>query len=539
MWCPSCHITQQDLTSCNRILVPLLVGTECGEDKWCHKGHCGSLEALNPVSAVHGDWSNWSPLSHYMCRAQGENFMVTRGESFVDGTRCEGASFGCDGVMDLRYCGSLWGCAEAINSTCSKVDGSFTEGKVEMWLSVAEYISLFDVPLGSTSIRITTKSLYLHNWTDTEYRWTPMLGPCSASCDGGFRWVTHRCSEEFCDNPKVPIPSKNLVGWEASDASLCPVTCGSGRASRKHQRCSVSRWIGYHGEDSQCFGLEKPLPWYSMDATLNEDSILLKKHGQETMDVYVWSPVVGPCSVTCGVSEFRYVCIDFYTKTRIWRRNEGCSPAVTCVTKDNGGFDPLPHSKCRRVDRPQTSKPCGTEPCPVRWRYQPGSCSASCGGGVLQRVLYCARYHQDGETGADCSRSRMQHLPHPKGKNPAMLHPCPPRWKVAEASPCSAACGYGILKQRVVCVLTKPPSIIPCVVNNCFYAWEVSAWRQCSVTCGKWNPEPPRFLHQPENPSASEPRVLRQCPKPITVRGCSANRATWKQRNCGQQAQPG
>ncbi|MEE6524934.1 hypothetical protein FKM82_024686 [Ascaphus truei] len=91
----SCHISQQDRTSCNRLLVPLLDWTECGENKWCHKGHCSSLEELNPVSVVHGAWSSWSPFSS-CSRSCGGGVVIRKRQcnnprSAFGGRNCEGS----------------------------------------------------------------------------------------------------------------------------------------------------------------------------------------------------------------------------------------------------------------------------------------------------------------------------------------------------------------------------------------------------------------------------------------------------------------
>nr|XP_060466306.1 A disintegrin and metalloproteinase with thrombospondin motifs 13 isoform X7 [Panthera onca] len=59
----SCHKDPLDQSVCSRLLTPLLDGTECGEQKWCSKGHCRSLAELTPVGVVHGHWSSWGPPS--------------------------------------------------------------------------------------------------------------------------------------------------------------------------------------------------------------------------------------------------------------------------------------------------------------------------------------------------------------------------------------------------------------------------------------------------------------------------------------------
>uniref|UniRef100_A0A8C6DXP9 ADAM cysteine-rich domain-containing protein n=1 Tax=Moschus moschiferus TaxID=68415 RepID=A0A8C6DXP9_MOSMO len=59
----SCHTDPLDPSSCSRLLVPLLDGTECGAGKWCSKGHCRSLAEQAPVGVVNGHWSGWGPAS--------------------------------------------------------------------------------------------------------------------------------------------------------------------------------------------------------------------------------------------------------------------------------------------------------------------------------------------------------------------------------------------------------------------------------------------------------------------------------------------
>ncbi|OCT67000.1 A disintegrin and metalloproteinase with thrombospondin motifs 13-like [Xenopus laevis] len=845
----SCHISQQDRTSCNRLLVPLLDGTECGENKWCHRGHCSSLEELNPVSVVHGGWASWGSFSscsrscgggvvmrkrqcnnprpafgghtcegsnlqadmcniqacsntqmdfmneqcsdtdtkplylspgvpsfykwtsavgfadgkalcQYMCLAQGKRFIVTRGKSFVDGTRCEADKaefglcvagscrvFGCDGVMGSGTVTDNCGVCGGENSTCTKIHGSFSKGKA------GEYVSFLTLPPGSMSLKVTNqKPIFTHlgikvdgvylvagkgsislNVThpsvledkaieyrlflntdklpnleqiqikgptteeieiqvyrkygqeygdatnpdiiyryyipmkDIEYKWLPVPGPCSASCDRGLSLVSYECSEHdfdqivqssLCNDSARPssfyeacgvdpcpprwdvkesspctvscgggvalrtlhcvqkqqgieiiLPDANCnhstrpeafvacgfdscpARWKVSEAGLCPVVCGSGLTTRNVSCIQFQAGLEVVVEESKCLGQERPMTQVQCVVSvcpvgwdmqiyfpLSEDSSREQTITEKNMEVYVWSPRVGPCSTSCGtgISELSYICVDFHTKTEtvlencnqtlkpdtrrnvcnlgtcppVWELRElGPCPvtcggatiplAVICVRKDGNISYPLPHSKCSKIPRPHTGKPCGMEPCPVRWRYKTGSCSVSCGGGILQRVLYCAKYPQEEESEEQIvSDLECQHLPHPQGQEPCNQQPCPPRWKVAEATPCSAACGYGISKQRVVCVQTKdgeekemdlgscaqqekPPSLIPCIIN-CFYSWEVSAWSQCSVTCGNGIQSRQDICSNLKTRQPVSPAFCRNAPKPITVRGCSA-----------------
>lgn len=94
----SCHINPDDDSSCKRLLVPLLDGTECAPNQvllydqwvilvqsltlslftrpkhvshevqspllqWCLKGRCVSPDKLSSSAVVHGSWSSWSEFS--------------------------------------------------------------------------------------------------------------------------------------------------------------------------------------------------------------------------------------------------------------------------------------------------------------------------------------------------------------------------------------------------------------------------------------------------------------------------------------------
>ncbi|NWX29191.1 ATS13 metalloproteinase, partial [Notiomystis cincta] len=119
------------------------------------------------------------------------------------------------------------------------------------------------------------------------------------------------------------------------------------------------------------------------------------------------------------------------------------------------------------------------------------------------------------------------------------LNPCPPRWKVTPAGPCSSSCGLGLAVQLVTCVqilhgqevlqeehlcpvAEKPLTSVPCVIRMCSYEWSFSEWSECSTSCGNGIQTRQDFClssltHKPVNPL-----FCRRFPKAIVVRGCSA-----------------
>lgn len=90
----SCHVKPEDISSCKRLLVPLLDGTECAPNQvtlsvcswrnaaavipesrskhkhivhsvfqWCLKGRCVSPDDFGVSVVVNGSWSSWSGFS--------------------------------------------------------------------------------------------------------------------------------------------------------------------------------------------------------------------------------------------------------------------------------------------------------------------------------------------------------------------------------------------------------------------------------------------------------------------------------------------
>ncbi|NXN95856.1 ATS13 metalloproteinase, partial [Rhinopomastus cyanomelas] len=119
------------------------------------------------------------------------------------------------------------------------------------------------------------------------------------------------------------------------------------------------------------------------------------------------------------------------------------------------------------------------------------------------------------------------------------LSPCPPRWKVTPAGPCSSSCGLGLAVQLVTCVqihqgkeisledhlcpvAEKPLTSVPCVIRMCSYEWSFSEWTECSTSCGNGIQTRQDFCLNPLTRQQVNPIFCRHFPKAIVVRGCSA-----------------
>eukprot|EP00069_Balaena_mysticetus_P010903 bmy_20875T0 len=117
--------------------------------------------------------------------------------------------------------------------------------------------------------------------------------------------------------------------------------------------------------------------------------------------------------------------------------------------------------------------------------------------------------------------------------------PCPAWWKVMSLGPCSASCGLGTAVRLVACVrldqgqdtevdgaacvgLVRPQASIPCVIADCTYRWHVSAWMQCSVSCGDGIQRRHDACLGPQARVSVPADFCQHLPKPVTVRGCWA-----------------
>ncbi|XP_054853580.1 A disintegrin and metalloproteinase with thrombospondin motifs 13 isoform X2 [Eublepharis macularius] len=584
-------------------------------------------------------------LCKHVCRAHGKDFMVSRGDQFIDGTRCEQSvqgdkkalgvcvmgsclAFGCDGRMDsekkmdaCRVCGGD-------NSTCFSVKGSYTDGKAREYVTflmlspnattvhVVNQKPLFThlavrvkgqyvvAGAGSISLNVTYPSVledsqleykvfltednlprleeihvdgpvqedveiqvyrrygkeyggitspdiifsYFQPNEKQEFTWASRTNPCSVSCGEGILQVDHSCFDQIrgeltsdlhCLKTPRPLARQEPCSlapcppqWKASEPGKCSAICGLGIALRTLSCIQVLAGLEIAVEDVLCPVDKKPLAfvpcmvnvcplgWNRKDVPPPESSVPFWPHQNGNQSVYVWSPLAGECPVSCGggLMLLRYVCLDFSTKEET--KEELCNQA------------PKPGSQL---------EVCNPLPCPPRWFRKEGTCSASCGGGMMRHVLYCARHmgeEEEEEEEEILLDSHCEGLPRPKEQEACNLQPCPPRWKVAGLSPCSSSCGLGVAIQKVICAqfsggretevantscleAEKPLSRIPCVTRMCSYEWGFTKWTECSLTCGNGIQTRQDFCVSPQTGARVSPVLCMPSPKPVMVRSCS------------------
>uniref|UniRef100_A0A7N6BKK5 Peptidase M12B domain-containing protein n=1 Tax=Anabas testudineus TaxID=64144 RepID=A0A7N6BKK5_ANATE len=529
----SCHVNPHDDSSCKRLLVPLLDGTECAPKRWCLKGRCVSTDELSPSVVVHGSWSSWSEFTpcsrtcgggvthrtrqcnnprpafggsdcegpdieaqlchqrpcvrtqldfmaeqcsqtdlhplhlqlhtasfytwipavgfargdeqcRYMCQSQGENFIVSRGSQFVDGTRCESDSpppfgttaaclrgkcqfFGCDGLLHSGTVRDVCGVCGGDGSSCSLTSDSYSGGQAR------EYTTFLSLPVNATQVHIVNRApLFTHMGVYRKYgkeygektnpnisyqfylptrdsdwairaprgKWIVFTTPCSVSCGLGEEiTITSQSEKHKKHNCETPPPSTPLhtacqlspcpPRWDTGSFGPCSASCGGG------ERVRPVRCVQKHGAE-----VVKVYRDYTVLPMLKSGLMPRSK----IASVHVWSPVISQCSKTCGNGTLQvwFSCVDHQTRLGV--------PDFHC----DASTKPSPH--------PET---CSTTPCPPMWRNKQGVCSLTCGGGVANRVLYCAREREGVEEVVE--DSECSDFPKPTAVVSCNSHSCPAR----------------------------------------------------------------------------------------------------------------
>ncbi|KAL4660768.1 A disintegrin and metalloproteinase with thrombospondin motifs 13 [Arapaima gigas] len=394
------------------------------------------------------------------------------------------------------------------------------------------------------------------------------FSPCSVSCGGGERSRSVRCVQregtEILQRPASECPQDSVppllstcspepcpARWEVSDPGKCSATCGPGTASRVVSCVRTEGGVDVEVDDSLCLQPDRPedhLPCMVEVCPVGEDagavvggSAMLSRassssSGNSSFDVqtqvqwrhkaaldvmssaqaepiYVWNSVTGQCSKSCGIGQRQvwYSCVDYLSKHQVLD--------IYC----NSSSKPQPYTEL-----------CSTEPCPPVWRYQQGVCTVTCGGGLAHRVLYCSQDTGFGEKITSNSECRG---PQPPSRVLCNMDPCPARWRVQEAGPCSASCGHGVARRSVSCVqfqqgedkevsedlcplAQKPSAMEPCMVTVCTFGWEVQEWGQCSVTCGNGIQSRAVSCVGPGHTQPLSPLLCMHLPKPLTIQAC-------------------
>ncbi|XP_063050702.1 A disintegrin and metalloproteinase with thrombospondin motifs 13 [Engraulis encrasicolus] len=536
----SCHVAPGDQSSCKRLLVPLLDGTECAPDQWCLKGRCVSPDSVGAAMVVHGAWSSWSPASlcsrtcgggvthrrrscnnprpafggrdcegvdieaelcnqqscvstqldfmaqqcsqtdaqalhippgdpvHHtwlpavdhatgdlqcrlMCVSADESFMVSRGLKFVDGTRCQPdqptppgtiatclgghcQEFGCDGVLHSGKVLDVCGVCGGDSSSCVITTNTYSGG------NAGEYVTFLTLPVNATQVRIVnTKPVFTH----------------MAVLQGDGYIVAGQGSISLNVTHPSPLEDDHVTFHLYLTPDLLPSTEEITLQGPLQHDTHIQVFRRYGKEYGEQTDPEISYQYYTPITTGG------------SRDVYSWTNTTGPCSVTCGtgVQQVEWLCVDVATGGR---RDE---------------------SLCGDDSRTQQQHThCSMPACPPSWEVgEFGACSASCGGGEKVREVSCVQSLGGGQV-IQVAPPLCPPDARPHTHTPCGTQPCPARWRVSEPGVCSAVCGPGVAQRNVTCVREqqgeeleagpndcpkpRPPDTLPCVVDVCPIGWE-------------------------------------------------------------------
>nr|XP_012637448.1 A disintegrin and metalloproteinase with thrombospondin motifs 13 isoform X3 [Microcebus murinus] len=370
---------------------------------------------LPPGTATFYRWgaaaqhSQGDALCRHMCRAVGESFIMRRGDSFLDGTRCvpggpreDGAlslcvsgscrAFGCDGRMDSQRAWDACQVCGGDNSTCSPRNGSFTAGRAR------EYVTFLTVTPNLTSVYVANRRpLFSHLAVRIGGRYV-VAGKSSLSPSTTYPSVLEDSRVEYT----VALTEDRLPRLEE---------------------------IRIRGPLREAIEIQVYRRYSEEYGDLTRPDITFSYFQPKPQQAWAWAAVRGPCSVSCGAG-------------RRW---------VTYSCLDQAGKEQVEAAWCQGSPQPPAwTEACVPAPCPPYWvAGASGPCSASCGGGLRERPLRCVEA-QGGLLRtlppARCAAVALQPAPEVE---PCNSQPCPARQETSAPGPCTSAGGAGLASESV------------------------------------------------------------------------------------------
>uniref|UniRef100_A0A672KCX2 Peptidase M12B domain-containing protein n=1 Tax=Sinocyclocheilus grahami TaxID=75366 RepID=A0A672KCX2_SINGR len=616
----SCHINPRDRSSCTRLLVPLLDGTECGPSQWCLKGRCVAPSTLGSSMMVHGSWSSWSefspcsrtcgggityrrrqcnnprpafggtvckgqdteaelcnrqscestqlefmsqqcsatdqqPLSvspesssvytwipavgyssgdaqcKLMCRSREQDFMVSRGSQFIDGTRCEAAHtaprgsisaclggkcqlFGCDGVMHSGKVEDVCGVCGCNGSTCQFISNTYSE-----------YVTFLSLPLNASQVHvINTKPVFTHLAVLLNDKYV-------VSGDG---------SPGLSITYPSPLEKSPIIYNLYLTPDHLPQTEELTISGPVTDKIHIQVYRKYGQEYGDLTTPNISYQYYSSEAVSAERAAKGR-----------WSTVISACSVTCGTGNTAVTfcahktfevlkCLTKPKKIYVcvccrWQVSEPgecsavCGPGeaqrtVSCVRSHHGSDSEVDQNLCYEP-KPREHVPCVVDVCPVEWfraQRPVGTVSRNrmhmlklwptlicdCVCIVLhtyvgsQQVWFSCVDHQSRLEVPEflCDRSSKPEM----YTQPCSPSKCPAMWRYIQG-PCSVSCGGGVAKRVLYCSqrvegadgnrdlvvgesacqsVARPSEVVECNTEACPARWQAGEQGDCSVSCG-------------------------------------------------------
>uniref|UniRef100_S4RUX8 Uncharacterized protein n=1 Tax=Petromyzon marinus TaxID=7757 RepID=S4RUX8_PETMA len=295
--------------------------------------------------------------------------------------------------------------------------------------------------------------------------------PCSTTCGRGTQYREVRC----------------LADGGRGDALLLllpPADCGHLEKPRQQRRCRAGRCPRWRASSwGQCNHTSSRLVW-QQHGTCVLGHHTSARHTRE-------GPCLRPASERCCcAARGTKLPIHVFRRVRL-QCSRTCGEGVRArhVVCAEGGKAPVRDELCRADARPPAHERCSSAGCDFIWVTGDWSaCSASCGPGYQQRLVFCSETH--GSTG--------EHFPYGYEARPSCPHPRPPGTRPCDIRECSSPAPM------------PPQAALP-------VRWRTGAWSQCSVSCGDgWAERPVRCLTGEGRPSdacpqESRPTTRQQC----------------------------
>ncbi|CAD6189314.1 unnamed protein product [Caenorhabditis auriculariae] len=317
---------------------PALEGSWCGDEKWCHKGHCMSWQFGDQPLPIDGSWSEWGGAEKscpiQQCQVTGSIVVQPQHRDCVNpapnngGQTCRGASI--RGIVCGSTISSCQGYSreEFGNKVCSSI--KYDPHKPDHQLT------------GEGFEHSTQPCRVWCHLIDSELIRNKGQFPDGTPCGDGSFCVGGQCLGLSCDSKGLVeleedcprLDERSTFEWqEWSNWSECSISCGIGGRQIRKRECSLPQKCKGKFEDSrECLGIPLECEEYG---TWQE-----------------WSK----CTKKCGFGvQVRY---------------------RQCLS-----------GNCEQSLLEQT-RPCDNEGCWASWQEW-SDCSRTCGGGRRYRVRKC------------------------------------------------------------------------------------------------------------------------------------------------------
>uniref|UniRef100_A0A7M4EJ59 ADAM metallopeptidase with thrombospondin type 1 motif 13 n=1 Tax=Crocodylus porosus TaxID=8502 RepID=A0A7M4EJ59_CROPO len=493
----SCHTNPADQSSCTRLLVPLLDGTECGINKWCSKGRCSSLEELNPVTVVHGHWSGWSPFTS-CSRSCGGGVAVRRRfcnnpRPAFGGQQCLGEDLQAE-MCNTQACRTTQ--VDFMAEQCAATNPQpfyITVGVASFynWTSAASDADILCKYMcraagknfiGSRGEAFTDGTRCRPSSSDAHGAFSLcVMGSCRVfGCNGKMDSgkVMDACKVCGGDNTTctrvsgsyVEGKAKEYVTFLALPGNTTEVHVVNRKPLFTHLAVKIKGQFVVAGKGT--ISLNTTYPSVLEDSQIRYTLFLTQDHLPILEEIHVDGPTREDIEIqvyqkygkeygdkTSPDITFTYF-VPKENQTYAWIPWRGtCS--VTCgegeqlvdhICFDQTRDEITDEQQCLETPRPPSrQEPCTMAPCPPSWA--PGSfgqCSSSCGGGVMERLIRCVE--KIGGLILTLPDYKCIDSPKPASTEVCNTQLCPLRWKGSEPGECSAICGVGVAQQNLTCV---------------------------------------------------------------------------------------